>query len=120
MKEEMKQRLAEEAATAAEEESGDEGEEGDDDVFVLADEGRDALGDESPRKSRKAVAGGGGRRKKGTSEVIIRESLARNYSFFGDEGMKKIRNSFVVIVGLGGVGVSFRFLKKLVCRGNES
>lgn len=39
-----------------------------------------------------------------TSEHIIRESLARNYVYFGDEGMEKIRSSFVIIVGLGGVG----------------
>ncbi len=41
---------------------------------------------------------------KKTSEVIIREALARNYVFFGDEGMDKIRKSFVVVVGVGGVG----------------
>lgn len=42
--------------------------------------------------------------KKPTSEVIILESLARNYAFFGPQSMSKIRGSFVVIVGLGGVG----------------
>lgn len=42
--------------------------------------------------------------RKKTSEVIIREALARNYVFFGDDGMAKIRDSFVVVVGLGGVG----------------
>lgn len=35
---------------------------------------------------------------------LIREQLARNYAFFGDEGMKKIRGGTVVIVGCGGVG----------------
>ncbi|KAM0747569.1 hypothetical protein T439DRAFT_340658 [Meredithblackwellia eburnea MCA 4105] len=45
-------------------------------------------------------------KKKKTSEVIIREALARNYVFFGDEGMAKIRDSFVIVVGLGGVGSS--------------
>ena len=45
-----------------------------------------------------------GKAKKPTSEVIIRESLARNYAFFGPESMSKIREAFVVVVGLGGVG----------------
>src|ERR1700732_2410969 len=38
------------------------------------------------------------------SEELIREQLARNYAFFGAEGMTKIRNSSVVVVGCGGVG----------------
>ena len=42
--------------------------------------------------------------KKATSEVIIREALARNYAFFGDDKMDAVRNKFVVVVGLGGVG----------------
>ncbi|RXW12746.1 hypothetical protein EST38_g13112 [Candolleomyces aberdarensis] len=37
-------------------------------------------------------------------EELIREQLARNYAFFGDEGMQKIRGSSVVVVGCGGVG----------------
>lgn len=37
-------------------------------------------------------------------ENLIREQLARNYAFFGEEGMKKIRNSSVAIIGCGGVG----------------
>ncbi|GAA6028676.1 hypothetical protein JCM8097_007342 [Rhodosporidiobolus ruineniae] len=43
-------------------------------------------------------------KKKGTSEVIIREALARNYVFFGDEKQDQIREKFVVVIGLGGVG----------------
>ncbi|CEQ41590.1 SPOSA6832_03325, partial [Sporobolomyces salmonicolor] len=58
--------------------------------------------------SKSAAARGGtgrrGQKKKGTSEVIIREALARNYVFFGDEQMDRIRDKFVVVVGLGGVG----------------
>lgn len=38
------------------------------------------------------------------SEELIREQLARNYAFFGDEGMAKIRQGTVVVVGCGGVG----------------
>jgi len=37
-------------------------------------------------------------------ETLIREQLARNYAFFGEEGMAKIRGGSVVIVGCGGVG----------------
>ncbi|KAF7328123.1 tRNA threonylcarbamoyladenosine dehydratase [Mycena venus] len=37
-------------------------------------------------------------------EDLIREQLARNYAFFGDEAMAKIRGGTVVIVGCGGVG----------------
>lgn len=40
----------------------------------------------------------------GFDEGLIREQLARNYAFFGEEGMTKIRNSTVVVVGCGGVG----------------
>jgi tRNA threonylcarbamoyladenosine dehydratase len=38
------------------------------------------------------------------TEELIREQLARNYTFFGAEGMKKIRRATVVVVGCGGVG----------------
>lgn len=38
------------------------------------------------------------------SEELIREQLARNYAFFGEEGMAKIRRGKVVVVGCGGVG----------------
>ncbi|KAJ7510625.1 ubiquitin-protein ligase molybdopterin-converting factor [Mycena galericulata] len=37
-------------------------------------------------------------------EDLIREQLARNYAFFGDEAMAKIRGGSVVVVGCGGVG----------------
>jgi hypothetical protein len=63
-----------------------------------------------PAASRKSSHGGkkgkgaGGKARKKTNEVIIRESLARNYVFFGEEGMEKIRSSYVIVVGLGGVG----------------
>ena len=38
------------------------------------------------------------------SEELIREQLARNYAFFGEEGMEKIRRGKVVVIGCGGVG----------------
>ncbi|KAJ3062278.1 hypothetical protein HDU98_001828, partial [Podochytrium sp. JEL0797] len=37
-------------------------------------------------------------------ESLIREQLSRNYSFLGEDGMSAIRDSFVVVVGVGGVG----------------
>lgn len=37
-------------------------------------------------------------------ESLIREQLSRNYSFLGEDGMTAIRNSFVIVVGAGGVG----------------
>lgn len=39
-----------------------------------------------------------------TEEEILREELKRNYEFFGEEGMKRIRNSFVIVIGLDGIG----------------
>ncbi|KAI0942867.1 hypothetical protein AcV7_002163 [Taiwanofungus camphoratus] len=40
----------------------------------------------------------------GYDEELIKEQLARNYAFFGDEGMSKIRRGTVVVIGCGGVG----------------
>ncbi|KAG8904332.1 hypothetical protein FRC01_008775, partial [Tulasnella sp. 417] len=37
-------------------------------------------------------------------ESLIREQLSRNYSFFGEEAMTKVRKGRVVVVGCGGVG----------------
>ncbi|KAG6852969.1 hypothetical protein C0991_007780 [Blastosporella zonata] len=37
-------------------------------------------------------------------EELIKEQLARNYAFFGENGMGKIRRGTVVVVGCGGVG----------------
>lgn len=36
--------------------------------------------------------------------ALLKEQLKRNYEFFSEEGMKLISNSFVVVVGIGGVG----------------
>ena len=47
---------------------------------------------------------GGPQRRQDIGEDIIREQLSRNYLFFGDSGMERIRSSFVVVVGVGGVG----------------
>jgi len=37
-------------------------------------------------------------------EELVLEQLGRNRTFFGDKGLWKIRRSFVIIVGAGGVG----------------
>ncbi|KAJ1556469.1 hypothetical protein HK405_002009 [Cladochytrium tenue] len=37
-------------------------------------------------------------------EEFVREQLARNYAFLGEESMAKVRGAFVVVVGVGGVG----------------
>lgn len=40
----------------------------------------------------------------GHEEELIREQLARNYAFFGEEAMTRIRGARVTVVGCGGVG----------------
>ncbi|KAI9505668.1 mitochondrial outer membrane protein [Coemansia spiralis] len=37
-------------------------------------------------------------------ESLIHEQLARHYAFLGEKGMAQVRNSFVIVVGAGGVG----------------
>ncbi|EUC61554.1 ubiquitin-protein ligase molybdopterin-converting factor [Rhizoctonia solani AG-3 Rhs1AP] len=37
-------------------------------------------------------------------ETIVKEMLARNYAFFGEEAMNRVRGGRVVVVGCGGVG----------------
>ncbi|KAK8811520.1 hypothetical protein WA158_003254 [Blastocystis sp. Blastoise] len=39
-----------------------------------------------------------------SEEDICRQQLARNYAFFGEDNQKNIENSFVICVGVGGVG----------------
>ncbi|CDZ96807.1 ubiquitin-protein ligase molybdopterin-converting factor [Phaffia rhodozyma] len=55
-------------------------------------------------KERERQGDKSGGKKTQFSEELIREQLARNYVFLGDEAMVKVRNSYVVIVGCGGVG----------------
>jgi tRNA A37 threonylcarbamoyladenosine dehydratase len=38
------------------------------------------------------------------SEDLVLEQLARNRVFLGDDGLQKVRDSFIIIVGCGGVG----------------
>ncbi|KAF8263085.1 hypothetical protein EI94DRAFT_1741809 [Lactarius quietus] len=38
------------------------------------------------------------------AEHLVREQLARNYAFLGEEGVARVRKASVVIVGCGGVG----------------
>ncbi|KAL3229195.1 hypothetical protein RNJ44_02282 [Nakaseomyces bracarensis] len=35
---------------------------------------------------------------------LFREQLARNYAFLGEDGMEKIKDQYIVVVGAGGVG----------------
>lgn len=35
---------------------------------------------------------------------LFREQLARNYAFLGEEGMEKLKQQYIVVVGAGGVG----------------
>ncbi|GCF00438.1 tRNA threonylcarbamoyladenosine dehydratase [Zygosaccharomyces mellis] len=35
---------------------------------------------------------------------LFREQLARNYAFLGEEGMQKLKEQYIVVVGAGGVG----------------
>lgn len=37
-------------------------------------------------------------------EELIEEQLARNIAFLGEDGYKNVRNTFVVVIGAGGVG----------------
>ncbi|TPX57694.1 hypothetical protein PhCBS80983_g03645 [Powellomyces hirtus] len=50
------------------------------------------------------VARGGKKPAPVLAEHLIREQLARNYAFLGEEGVAKVRSAFVIVVGLGGVG----------------
>ncbi|KAF1927394.1 uncharacterized protein M421DRAFT_421800 [Didymella exigua CBS 183.55] len=43
-------------------------------------------------------------RKGDYDDDLILEQLARNRVFLGDEGLEKLRNAFIIIVGCGGVG----------------
>ncbi|GMH32893.1 hypothetical protein BSKO_00727 [Bryopsis sp. KO-2023] len=45
-----------------------------------------------------------GQLQKFLDDDILREQLTRNIQFFGEESQLKVANSFVVVVGLGGVG----------------
>jgi hypothetical protein len=48
-------------------------------------------------------------------EEIIKEQLARNIAFLGEEAVDKIRNSFVIVVGIGGVGSAAGKLDLIRC-----
>lgn len=62
---------------------------------------RVSISDKQDERSAKIAA----RARKGDyDEELILEQLARNRVFLKDEGLSKLRKSFVVVVGLGGVG----------------
>ena len=75
--------------------------------------GRKRKGTDPPRPEQIYLNGGveygsgewnGGAGDVGYDEDLVREQLARNYAFFGEEGMKKIRGASVAVIGCGGVG----------------
>ncbi|CCH59466.1 hypothetical protein TBLA_0B06430 [Henningerozyma blattae CBS 6284] len=37
-------------------------------------------------------------------DELFREQLARNYAFLGEDGMEKLKQQYIVVVGAGGVG----------------
>lgn len=37
-------------------------------------------------------------------DELYREQLARNYAFLGEEGMEKLKQQYIIVVGAGGVG----------------
>ena len=48
-------------------------------------------------------------------DTLIAEQLTRNIAFLGPEGMDKIRKSFVIIVGMGGVSLGTTMICLLQC-----
>ncbi|AMD22283.1 HGL057Wp [Eremothecium sinecaudum] len=40
----------------------------------------------------------------GYDDELYREQLARNYAFFGEQGMENLKNQYFIVVGAGGVG----------------
>ena len=76
----------------------------------LADgsKGKGKQRDTRPADEDEIHIGGPGQQTEGVplafDEELVREQLARNYAFFGEEGMERIRRSSVVVVGCGGVG----------------
>lgn len=54
--------------------------------------------------SRDSINGMNDQQSRVYDEEIIREQLARNIAFLGEEAVQKIRDSFVIVVGIGGVG----------------
>lgn len=59
---------------------------------------------EAYHQSKEPVAKTKQKKPRGHSEELIREQLARNYAFLGEDGMAKVRDQRIVVVGAGGVG----------------
>lgn len=68
-----------------------------------ASRGSKAAGSSSSEEARAAKIAARARQGDYDEELVL-EQLARNRVFLGDEGLAKLRGSFVVVVGLGGVG----------------
>lgn len=65
---------------------------------------RGTISSSEARKDARAAKIASRARKGDYDEELILEQLARNRMFLQDEGLQKLRNAFVVVVGLGGVG----------------
>jgi threonine dehydrogenase-like Zn-dependent dehydrogenase len=58
------------------------------------------VGDKSLALSSSNISAG----KLDLEDMVVSEHLSRNLHFFGEDVMKKLMGSYVVVVGLGGVG----------------
>ena len=56
------------------------------------------IADASTKSSKKLMASDA------YDDTLFREQLARNYAFLGEDGMEKVKNQYIVVVGAGGVG----------------
>lgn len=56
------------------------------------------------RETNRSAAKAKSRNLRDYDDELIREQLARNYAFLGEEGMKALKAQNVVVVGAGGVG----------------
>lgn len=70
----------------------------------LTEYGFASAGDLSTKEDQRSAALAARARRGQYDDDLILEQLARNRVFLTDEGLAKLRSSFVIIVGLGGVG----------------
>lgn len=63
-----------------------------------------SIADQDESSKRRLIQKGDDLLDEQTEEEVTRERLARCYAFFGDEGMARVREKSVVVVGCGGVG----------------
>ena len=71
---------------------------------ALADMAAEEEQQTSTGRQPRTPGNGNSAQKKVIDQEIIDEALARNLAFLGPEALAKVRDSFVIVVGLGGVG----------------